>query len=577
MPPQVNITQQPQSTTNNMPSSGVAFSVTAMGAAPLGYQWYYSQSGTGGTFAPLDSQTNSTLSLSPVLDITNAGSFYVVVTNNFSAATSSVATLTVFRTPFIAQQPVPANLVQYAGTSRTLSVAANGALPLSYYWATNGVPIPGAISPALVMGNLQIANSGNYSVIVSNAYGAVTSSIVSLTVLAPPSYPFAQIVLADHPIAYWKLDETGGTIAHDYVGGLNGLYNLVALNQPGDNLLDTHRAARFGLLASTTSLVTNIPLSFATSTSTNFSVEAWVNGVGQNGDNGLVTKGNGNGGEQFNLDCGGPNHGFRFFVRDSTGATHGGSSSVALNGKWHHVVGVCDQTHTNVFLYVDGTNVARSSIVPGSGLQNSGNPVTVGSRQSGNTTYDLQFAGYMEEVVIYNYALSPAQVQIHYSAVTNRPPVFLSNPVVLSDANAGQFYSSSIATNATDPNGDLITFSKISGPVWLNLSTSGSVSGTPFSPDAGTNNFTIRATDSYGGYSTATMTLNVLAAPAIYSTLSLQGSVLSLTWGGGIAPYQVQMATNLVNPIWQTLGSMTATNFPVSPSNSAAFFRIMGM
>lgn len=578
MPPQVNITQQPQSTTNNVPSSGASFSVVAMGAPPLSYQWFYSASGAAGPFSSLDTQTNSSLSLSPVLQLTDAGAFYVVVTNTYSAVTSSVANLTVLRAPAIAQQPAPANLILLSGASRTLSVSALGALPLSCYWLTNGSALPGANSPSLALPNLQVSSSANYSVIVSNAYGAVTSSVVSLTVLAPPSYPYAQVVLADHPLSYWRLDETGGNVAHDYVGGLNGLYNLVALNQPGDNLLDTHRSARFGYLSTSTSLVTNIPINFATSTSANFSVEAWVNGGVQNSDCGLVTKGTGAGGEQFNLDCGGPNHGFRFFVRDSTGATHGASSSVALNGKWHHVVGVCDQTHTNVYLYVDGVSAGKSSIVPGSGLQGSGNPVSIGSRQSGTSAvYDLQFAGIMEEVAIYNYPLSPAQVQTHFSVVTNRPPVFTSNPLVLSNANAGQFYTSSIATNASDPNGDSFSFSKVSGPVWLNLSTGGSISGTPFSPDAGTNTFTIRATDSGGAYSTATLTLAVIPAPPINSTLAVQATNLLLNWAGGIGPYQVQMTTNLANPVWQSLGSITDTNFLVSPTNNAAFFRIMGM
>src|SRR5438270_10214094 len=57
----------------------------------------------------------------------------------------------------------------------------------------------------------------------------------------------------------------------------------------------------------------------------NFSLEVWVNGgFGQNTDAGIITLGYGNGGEQFNLDCGGsdPAHRFRFFVRDAAGGVH---------------------------------------------------------------------------------------------------------------------------------------------------------------------------------------------------------------------------------------------------------------
>ncbi|HWW00775.1 MAG TPA: LamG-like jellyroll fold domain-containing protein [Candidatus Acidoferrum sp.] len=577
MPPQVSIARQPQSTTNNVPSSPATFSVVAMGAAPLGYQWYYGPTGGAGTFASLDGQTNASFSLAPVLRPTNAGSFYVVVTNSTSAATSSVATLTVFRAPLIARQPGPTNLVLLTGVSNTLSVVAYGALPLSYYWSTNGAFIPAANSAALVLKNLQVSNSANYAVVVSNAFGSVTSSIVSLTVLPPPSPPFAQAVLADRPLAYWRLDEPSGTIAHDYVSGLNGIYNKVLLGQAGNNLLGTNTSARFGALAPNTSLVTNIPIDFTTSTSANFTIETWVNGNAQSADNGLVTKGAGAGGEQFNLDCGGANHGFRFFVRDSTGATHAGSSSAALDSKWHHVVGVCDQTHSNVWLYIDGASAGQSSIVPGSGLLTSSNSVTLGCRQSGSSTFDLQFVGYMEEVAIYNYALSPAQVQTHYRVVTNLPPVFASNPFIAPDANAGQFYSGSIAGSASDPSGATLTFSKASGPGWLAINTAGGLTGTPFSSNDGTNSFLVKVTDSLGASSTATMYLNVNPAPPIGASLSPQGPNLLLSWGGGIAPYQVQMATNLASPVWQTVGGLLIdTNFSIPATNDAAFYRVQG-
>ncbi len=578
MPPQVSITGQPQSTTNSVPGATASFSVVAMGAAPLAYQWYYSASGAAGTFTALDGETNRNLFLGPGLQLTDAGSFRVVVTNSSSAATSSVATLIVFREPLIARQPAPANLVLFAGLTNTLSVVAYGALPLTYAWCTNGVPLPGASSAALALKNLQVSGSADYSVIVSNAFGSVTSSIVSLTVLAPPSYLFAQTVLADGPMAYWRLGETAGLIAYDCVSGMNGSYNKVLLGQPGNTLVDSHTSARFGYLALNTSLVTNIPIDFATTGSSNFSVEAWVNGAAQSGDNGLVTKGTGAGGEQFNLDCGGANHGFRFFVRDSTGATHIASTNVALNSQWHHVVGVCDQTHSNVWLYVDGTGAGRGAIVPGSGLLPSSNPVTLGCRQSGaNTPFDLQFTGFMEEVAIYPYALSPAQVLAHYRVVTNRPPVFVSDPFTAADANAGQFYSGSIYGSASDPNGETITYSKAAGPGWLSLSISGNLFGTPFSSSVGTNTFLIRATDSAGSATTATLYINVVPAPPISANVFATGPGLVLSWTGGIAPYQVQMTTNLANPIWQPVGDpLFNTTFSISATNDAAFFRVQG-
>ena len=582
MPDAPTIVQHPVSVTNTLPAQGATFTVVASGLPPLTYQWYYSSDGSAGTYASLDSQTNSSLILSPVLQTTNTGAYFVVVSNtnlNFASVTSSVATLVIYRAPVITQQPAPINLFRFTGGTSSWSVVVNAALPVSYSWRRNGTTIPSATNPTFQLGNLQTTNSGNYSVIVSNAFGAVTSSIVSLTVVTA-NYPFRQAVLADHALSYWRLDETNGTIAHDYMGGNNGAYSSrVLLGQTGDKLLDTHYAARFGSLSTTNSCVTNIALDFSTATGNGgFSVEAWVNGGSQTTDAGLAAKGYGGGGEQFNLDCGGGSHGFRFFVRDAGGAAHVASSSVLPNNQWRHVVGVCDQSNGAVRLYVDGASVAQGTITPYTGLLTSASPVSIGSRQSGAaTSYDNQFVGYMEEVAIYGYPLSSNQVLAHFLTATNRAPTFLINPFTVTNANAGQSYSANLATNATDPNGDAITFGKVSGPAWLSVANNGSLAGTPLSPDAGNNAFTVRVTDPGGLFSTATMNLVVVPAPPIVITAVLQGNDFLLNWTGGIAPYQVQSSTNLISTDWQNLGApIGANSLSISPSNSAAFYRIFG-
>ncbi len=480
MPAAVSITQQPQSATNATPGLGASFRLVAMGAPPLDYQWYYSTNGSAGSFAALDSQTNASLALSPVLDITNAGFFYAVVTNSVSAATSSVAALTIYRAPQITRQPAPISLVVLAGTSNTLSVAANAALPVYYFWLTNGSFLPGATSAALTFPSLQVSNSASYSVVVSNAYGTVTSSVVSLTVLAAPTYPYAQSVLANKPIAYWRLDETAGTVAYDCVAGNNGIYNKVLLGQTGDNLLDTHKAARFGSLAATYSMMTNTAINFATSGSATFSIEAWVNGSTQSADNGLITKGTGGGGEQFNLDCGGTSHAFRFFVRDIAGNAHLATSSVVNNSKWHHLVGVCDQVHSNVVLYVDGTNAAQTTIVPGSGILSSSNPISIGSRQSGSACLRPPVyrpdgrSGRLQLRVEFDPGASPLPRGQQSSAGFRQQSLHRAG----SQRRPGLFWQPSRPTPPTQM-ATSSAFAKVSGPAWLNVAGNGGLSGTP--------------------------------------------------------------------------------------------------
>ena len=79
----------------------------------------------------------------------------------------------------------PSSTVQPAGSSIQLTVVASGTAPLSYQWERNGQPIPNAISPTLALNALIRANSGDYTVIVSNAAGTVTSQTAQLRVLTP--------------------------------------------------------------------------------------------------------------------------------------------------------------------------------------------------------------------------------------------------------------------------------------------------------------------------------------------------------------------------------------------------------
>src|SRR5205823_5093435 len=69
-------------------------------------------------------------------------------------------------------------------------IAAVGALPLSYQWRFNGNDIPGSNSPVLQLNDVQFGRAGTYSVVVSNAFGTVTNS--SLTLGVAPFFISAQ-------------------------------------------------------------------------------------------------------------------------------------------------------------------------------------------------------------------------------------------------------------------------------------------------------------------------------------------------------------------------------------------------
>lgn len=153
------------------------FSVQALGAQPLGFQWLFN-----GMALP------TALAAGPTLTVSNAqsaqaGEYRVVVTNQFGSAISAPAFLTVLEPPRITQPPQPT--VVAVGEEVVLTVAAEGTGPLRYYWRRNGVFIPDAHEPILRLPAVRPDDSGSYSVVVENLLGAVSSPEVPVWVVLP--------------------------------------------------------------------------------------------------------------------------------------------------------------------------------------------------------------------------------------------------------------------------------------------------------------------------------------------------------------------------------------------------------
>jgi len=77
----------------------------------------------------------------------------------------------------------PSSLTNSQGTSASFSVSATGTGPLNYQWRFNGANIVGATTGSFTTNSITSANGGNYTVVIINSCGSVTSSIAALTVL----------------------------------------------------------------------------------------------------------------------------------------------------------------------------------------------------------------------------------------------------------------------------------------------------------------------------------------------------------------------------------------------------------
>ena len=176
------ITAQPQGQTNAV-GAAISLAVTATGSGTLNYQWSFGGTNIPGATANLLGFSNAQL--------TNSGNYVVLITNAFGSVTSSVAVLLLTNAPpAITVPPQPQSVL--AGQSATFSVSATGTPPLTYQWLFNGTNLIGATTNPFVVASAQSANVGNYSVIVSNFTGGVTSSPAALTVVFVNPTVFAQ-------------------------------------------------------------------------------------------------------------------------------------------------------------------------------------------------------------------------------------------------------------------------------------------------------------------------------------------------------------------------------------------------
>lgn len=215
------ITVQPVSQ-SVVAGSNVTFTVAATGTAPLSYQWRFNGTnlGDGGR---VTGANGSTLSVANLV-INDTGSYDVVVTNVAGTVISSNAVLTVSAAPVapsITTQPT--NRTVLAGTNVTLAVIADGTGTLIYQWLSNGVALASATNTTLNFVNVQTNATAAYSVVITNSVGSVTSSVVALTVNAPPvitTQPVNQSSVAGSNAIFTVV--AGGTTPLNYQWRFNG-------------------------------------------------------------------------------------------------------------------------------------------------------------------------------------------------------------------------------------------------------------------------------------------------------------------------------------------------------------------
>ncbi len=165
------------------PHTNIVFSVVAIGAGPLQYQWQHN--GTN-----LEGATAASLAIDDVEPI-DAGEYWVIITDDAGSVQVGPAVLTVPVEPTILHQPVPSHYDLVAGNTATLSIAAASSTTLRYQWFHDDAELPGETNATLALANAQAANDGDYTVLVADDYGSVLSDTVNLKTWVRPTISVA--------------------------------------------------------------------------------------------------------------------------------------------------------------------------------------------------------------------------------------------------------------------------------------------------------------------------------------------------------------------------------------------------
>ncbi len=218
------------------------------GETITGYTWLMSTNGEN-PFITISGATTSTCTV-PNVQLSDDGYYFVRVTftsgpNVGLTSVSAAVRLIVPDQARITVQP-QGGLARLPGTSASFSVTALGTPPLGYRWRfnrlnlSNNSRITGATSPNLTISALVTTDSGNYDVVVTNAYSSTTSEVATLGVYVPPaiSVPPSNTTVISGSNALLSVTATGSQpLSYQWLKNGTNLYNGGRISGATNNVL----------------------------------------------------------------------------------------------------------------------------------------------------------------------------------------------------------------------------------------------------------------------------------------------------------------------------------------------------
>jgi hypothetical protein len=219
---------------------------------------------------------------------------------------------------------------------------------------------------------------------------------------------YSTTILADSPVAYWRLGEPSGATATDELGNSNGTYSGASYGQTGALTGDSNTAIGFSDTYVSVADVVGARIGDV------FSVECWfkrtaTQGTAQN----IIDRGS-TGGDSVSIFFDTANN-----LRAASSASStawANTSAITDTASWHHLVVTKDGTARKIWLDgADATNLGTNrTLGTSTSTYRIGHTVSSGDPLSAT----------LDEVAIYNVALTSGQVAAHYAAATVVTPVW---------------------------------------------------------------------------------------------------------------------------------------------------------
>jgi hypothetical protein len=421
----------------------------------------------------------------------------------------------------------PKSQTGLSGGKALFEVMAGGTPPLFYQWCKDGNNLAGATLSSLLLSNLQLTDQGNYRVVVSNANGVVTSSVATLHVIRE----------IEGAVAWWSADGNSldrcGTNHGTLLNGARFTEGMVGQAFWFDGNDDQFSATTTGLPTETSDRTLELWVRLDAFEEAG---ESFVAGYGGFGVHEAA----------YALTIVSSYH--QPFWTQWGDAIRGGRA--LQTDVWYHMAAASAAGFTR--LYLDGSEVASGrldfSTTPGSRFLLGVLP------EPGETPRGLR--GAVDEVTVYNRALSGEEIMAIYSAGGAGKPVVAPAPVIITapqtqTAEAGSTFRLHVLADGAPP----LNYQ------WFFNSTNALGSGTnrfldlPHVQPSQAGAYTVVVSNHLGSVTSAASMLSVIppvprrVVPALNLT-GEAGILLELSYANALGP----------GAYWQSLDAVTLTS-----------------